>query len=48
VLAVMEALADFGAVNLLNVRAMTDAIYRSGTAPSTAMPRCSSPPSWCR
>jgi iron(III) transport system permease protein len=28
VLAVMEALADFGAVNLLNYRAMTDAIYR--------------------
>jgi iron(III) transport system permease protein len=27
-LAVMEALADFGAVNLLNYRAMTDAIYR--------------------
>jgi len=27
-LAVMEALADFGAVNLLNFRAMTDAIYR--------------------
>jgi iron(III) transport system permease protein len=26
--AVMEALADFGAVNLLNYRAMTDAIYR--------------------
>jgi len=25
---VMEALADFGAVNLLNYRAMTDAIYR--------------------
>ena len=24
----MEALADFGAVNLLNYRAMTDAIYR--------------------
>ena len=28
ILAVMEALADFGAVNLLNYRAMTDAIYR--------------------
>ena len=28
VLAMMEALADFGAVNLLNYRAMTDAIYR--------------------
>jgi iron(III) transport system permease protein len=28
VLAVMEALADFGAVNLLNYRALTDAIYR--------------------
>ena len=28
VLAIMEALADFGAVNLLNYRAMTDAIYR--------------------
>jgi iron(III) transport system permease protein len=28
VLAVMEALGDFGAVNLLNYRAMTDAIYR--------------------
>ena len=27
-LAVMEALADFGAVNLLNYRALTDAIYR--------------------
>ena len=27
-LAVMEALADFGAVNLLGYRAMTDAIYR--------------------
>jgi iron(III) transport system permease protein len=27
-LAVMESLADFGAVNLLNYRAMTDAIYR--------------------
>jgi iron(III) transport system permease protein len=27
-LAMMEALADFGAVNLLNYRAMTDAIYR--------------------
>src|SRR5215210_2044120 len=27
-LSVMEALADFGAVNLLNYRAMTDAIYR--------------------
>jgi iron(III) transport system permease protein len=27
-LAVMEALADFGAVNLLSYRAMTDAIYR--------------------
>jgi iron(III) transport system permease protein len=27
-LAVMEALADFGAVNLLNYHAMTDAIYR--------------------
>jgi iron(III) transport system permease protein len=27
-LAIMEALADFGAVNLLNYRAMTDAIYR--------------------
>ncbi len=27
-LAVMEALADFGAVHLLNYRAMTDAIYR--------------------
>ena len=27
-LAVMEAVADFGAVNLLNYRAMTDAIYR--------------------
>ena len=27
-LATMEALADFGAVNLLNYRAMTDAIYR--------------------
>ena len=27
-IAVMEALADFGAVNLLNYRAMTDAIYR--------------------
>src|SRR5918995_1833213 len=27
-LAEMEALADFGAVNLLNYRAMTDAIYR--------------------
>ena len=26
--AVMESLADFGAVNLLNYRAMTDAIYR--------------------
>jgi iron(III) transport system permease protein len=28
ILAIMEALADFGAVNLLNYRAMTDAIYR--------------------
>jgi len=28
ILSVMEALADFGAVNLLNYRAMTDAIYR--------------------
>jgi iron(III) transport system permease protein len=28
VLAIMEALADFGAVNLLGYRAMTDAIYR--------------------
>ncbi len=27
-LAVMEAIADFGAVNLLNYRALTDAIYR--------------------
>jgi iron(III) transport system permease protein len=27
-LAVMEAVADFGAVNLLNYRALTDAIYR--------------------
>ena len=27
-LAVMEAMADFGAVNLLNYRALTDAIYR--------------------
>ena len=27
-LAVMESLADFGAVNLLNYRALTDAIYR--------------------
>jgi len=27
-LAVMEALADFGAVNVLNYRALTDAIYR--------------------
>src|SRR4030095_5719190 len=27
-LAVMEALADFGAVNLLGYRALTDAIYR--------------------
>jgi iron(III) transport system permease protein len=27
-LAVMEALADFGAVNLLNYRALTDAMYR--------------------
>jgi iron(III) transport system permease protein len=27
-LAVMEALADFGAVNLLNYRALTDSIYR--------------------
>jgi iron(III) transport system permease protein len=28
ILAIMEALADFGAVNLLNYRAMTDAIYK--------------------
>jgi iron(III) transport system permease protein len=28
ILAIMESLADFGAVNLLNYRAMTDAIYR--------------------
>ena len=28
-LAIMEALADFGAVNLLNYRALTDAVYRA-------------------
>ena len=41
-LAVMEALADFGAVNLLNYRAMTDAIYRVWYGAFDRRRRCSS------
>ena len=41
-LAVMEALADFGAVNLLGYRALTDAIYRVWYGAFDRGARCSS------
>ena len=41
-LAVMESLADFGTVNLLGIRAFTDAIYRVWYGASTARVRSSS------
>ena len=46
-LAVMEALADFGTVDLLGIQALTSVIYRVWYGDlRPGRPRCSSPPCW--